>query len=137
MGILADGLPLGYLAPGTLDQFFKTGQDKAFHWMVASALNLIRYFCALVTLLLPGLYIAMVTFHPEAIPPKLAVSIVAAKQQVPFSTIFEVLIMLLSFEVLQEAGLRLPGPIGSTVSILAAWWWATPQWKHTSFPRRC
>ena len=118
VGILADGLPLGYLAPGTLDQFFKTGQDKAFHWMVASALNLIRYFCALVTLLLPGLYIAMVTFHPEAIPPKLAVSIVAAKQQVPFSTIFEVLIMLLSFEVLQEAGLRLPGPIGSTVSIL-------------------
>ena len=78
VGILADGLPLGYLAPGTLDQFFKTGQDKAFHWMVASALNLIRYFCALVTLLLPGLYIAMVTFHPEAIPPKLAVSIVAA-----------------------------------------------------------
>jgi len=118
VGILADGIPLGYLAPGTLDQFFKTGQDKAFHWMVASALNLIRYFCALVTLLLPGLYIAMVTFHPEAIPPKLAASIVAAKQQVPFSTIFEVLIMLLSFEVLQEAGLRLPGPIGSTVSIL-------------------
>ncbi len=118
VGILADGLPLGYLAPGTLDQFFKTGQDRAFHWMVATALNLIRYFCALVTLLLPGLYIAMVTFHPEAIPPKLALSIVAAKQQVPFSTIFEVLIMLLSFEVLQEAGLRLPGPIGSTVSIL-------------------
>ena len=118
MGLLCDGIPLGWVAPGTADQFFKTGQDRAYHWMAASALRLIRYFCAAVTLLLPGLYIALVTYHPEAIPGKLALSIVAAKQEVPFSTIFEVLIMLLSFEVIQEAGLRLPGPIGSTVSIL-------------------
>ncbi len=118
VGLLCDGIPLGWLLPGTLDQFFKTGQDRAYHWMVASALSLVRYFCALVTLTLPGLYIALVTFHPEAIPSKLALSIVAAKQEVPFSTIFEVLIMLLAFEVIQEAGLRLPGPIGATVSIL-------------------
>ncbi|MCI8421948.1 MAG: spore germination protein [Lawsonibacter sp.] len=118
VGLLCDGIPLGWLAPGTIDQFFKTGQDRAYHWMVASALSLIRYLCALITLLLPGLYIALVTFHPEAIPVKLALSIVAAKQEVPFSTIFEVLIMLLAFEVIQEAGLRLPGPIGATVSIL-------------------
>ena len=118
VGLLCDGLPLGWLAPGTVDQFFKTGQDRAYHWLAASALSLIRYFCALLTLLVPGLYIALVTFHPEAIPVKLALSIVAAKQEVPFSTIFEVLIMLLAFEVIQEAGLRLPGPIGATVSIL-------------------
>ena len=118
VGLIADGIPLGWLVPGTLDQFFKTGQDRAYHWLVASALRLVRYFCALVTLLLPGLYIAVVTFHPEAIPVKLALSIAAAKQEVPFSTIFEVLIMLLAFEVIQEAGLRLPGPIGATVSIL-------------------
>jgi hypothetical protein len=86
--------------------------------MVASMLSLVRYFCMGVTLLLPGLYIALVTFHPEAIPAKLAASIAAAKQDVPFSTVFEVLIMLVSFEVLQEAGLRLPAPIGATVSIL-------------------
>ena len=118
VALFADGIPLGWMVPGTIDQFFKTGQDRAYHWMVASALNLVRYFCALITLLLPGLYIALVTFHPEAIPPKLALSIVAAKQEVPFSTIFEVLTMLLAFEVIQEAGLRLPGPIGATVSIL-------------------
>jgi len=118
VGLFADGIPLGWLVPGTVDQFFKTGQDRAYHWLVASALSLIRYFCALATLLIPGLYIALVTFHPEAIPPKLALSIAAAKQEVPFSTIFEVLIMLLAFEVIQEAGLRLPGPIGATVSIL-------------------
>ena len=118
VALMADGLPLAWLVPGTIDQFFKTGQDRAYHWLAASALSLIRYFCAALTLLLPGLYIALVTFHPEAIPPKLALSIVAAKQEVPFSTVFEVLIMLLAFEVIQEAGLRLPGPIGATVSIL-------------------
>ncbi len=132
VAIFADGIPLGWLVPGTIDQFFKTGQDRAYHWMVASALSLVRYFCALITLLLPGLYIALVTFHPEAIPPKLALSIVAAKQEVPFSTIFEVLIMLLAFEVIQEAGLRLPGPSGPLSPFWAAWWWATPRWRPTS-----
>ncbi len=118
VGLLAEGLPLGYLLPGTLEQFFRTGQDKSFNWMVSSFLMGLRYLCMIVTLLLPALYIALVTFHPEAIPVELALSIVAAKQLVPFSTIFEVLILLLAFEVLQEAGLRLPAAIGSTVSIL-------------------
>ncbi len=118
VGILAEGLPLGYLVPGTLDQFFRTGQDKSFHWMMSSALMALRYFSMIITLILPALYIALVTFHPEAIPVQLALSIVAAKQEVPFTTIFEVLILLLAFEVLQEAGLRLPNAIGSTVSIL-------------------
>jgi len=118
VGIFADGIPLGWLAPGTIDQFFTTGQDHAYHYMVASALRLVRYGCAALSVLLPALYIAVVTYHPEAIPARLALSIVSAKQDVPFSTVFEVLILLLAFEVIQEAGLRLPGPIGSTVSIL-------------------
>lgn len=118
VGLLAEGLPLGYLLPGTLEQFFRTGQDKSFHWMVSSCLMALRYLCMVITLILPALYIALVTFHPETIPVQLALSIVSAKQEVPFSTIFEVLIMLLAFEVLQEAGLRLPSAIGSTVSIL-------------------
>ena len=118
VGLLCDGLPFGYLLPGTMDQFFRTSQDRAFNWMTASMLLLLRYFCMAATLLIPGLYIALVTFHPEAIPVKLALSIVAAKQEVPFSTVFEVLIMLAAFELLQVAGLRLPSPIGATVSIL-------------------
>lgn len=118
VGLLAEGLPLGYLLPGTLEQFFRTGQDKSYHWMVSSALMALRYLCMVVTLLVPGLYIALATFHPEAIPVELALSIAAAKQEVPFSTVTEVLILLLAFEVLQEAGLRLPAPIGATVSIL-------------------
>jgi len=118
VGVLCEGLPMGWLTPGTAELFFQTGQDRAYHWLAASFFSLLRYLCAGVTVVLPGLYIALVTFHPEAIPVKLAWSIAAAKQEVPFSTALEVLLMLLAFEVIQEAGLRLPGPIGATVSIL-------------------
>ena len=118
VGVLCEGQSVGWLAPGTLGLFFQTEQDRTSNWMLATMLRLLRYFCMFVTLLLPALYVAVVTFHPETLPVKLAESIAAAKQEVPFSAVFEVLIMLVAFEVLQEAGLRLPGPIGQTVSIL-------------------
>ena len=118
VGLLIEGIPLGYLAPAVLGDFIKAPQDKSENWVVASVLTVLRWLCLLVTLYLPGLYVAMVTFHPEMIPTRLALSIIAAKRDVPFSTVFEVLLMLLAFEVLQEAGLRLPKSIGQTVSIL-------------------
>lgn len=118
VGVIVDGIPLGYLMPGTVGQFFKTGQDRAQNWVAASCLSVLRYLCMLGSLFLPGVYVAAVNFHPEMIPAKLAWSIAEAKIDVPFSTVFEVIILLLAFEVVQEAGLRLPGPIGQTVSIL-------------------
>ena len=118
VGILIDGIPLGYLAPAVLGNFLQAPQDKSSNWLLATALTVLRYFCMLTTLLLPALYIAMVTFHQEMIPTRLALSIIAAKRDVPFVTVFEVLIMLLAFEILQEAGLRLPQSIGQTVSII-------------------
>ena len=118
VGVIVDGIPLGYLLPGTLGQFFKTGQDRSQNWVAASFLSVLRYLCMLGSLFLPALYVAAVNFHPEMIPARLAWSISEAKTDVPFSTVFEVLIMLLAFEAVQEAGLRLPGPIGQTASIL-------------------
>lgn len=118
VGMLCEGLPLGYLAPGVLGDFLRAPQDRAENWMVASLLTALRWVCLLVTLFLPGVYVAMVNFHPEMIPTRLALSIMAARQDVPFSALFETLLLLASFEVLQEAGLRLPQPIGQTVSIL-------------------
>lgn len=118
VGVLVDGIPMGWLFPATLDSFFRTGQDSSSGWAVASALAVLRYLCALLTLFLPGLYVAAVLFHPELIPVKLTLSIIAARVDVPFSTLTEVIVMLLAFEVLQEAGLRLPSSIGQTVSIL-------------------
>ena len=118
VGVLVDGIPMGWLFPATLDSFFRTGQDSSSGWALASVLTVLRYLCLLITLFLPGLYVAAVLFHPELIPVKLAQSIISAKANVPFSTLTEVLIMLLAFEILQEAGLRLPASIGQTVSIL-------------------
>lgn len=118
VGVLVDGIPMGWLFPATLDSFFRTGQDRSSGWLLASALAVLRYLCMLITLFLPGLYTAAVLFHPALIPVKLALSIIAAKADVPFSTLTEVLLMLVAFEILQEAGLRLPSSIGQTVSIL-------------------
>ena len=118
VGVIVDGIPMGWLFPATLDSFFRTGQDRSTSWAVAGALSVLRYVCMLITLFLPGLYAAAVLFDPELIPVKLSLSIIAAKADVPFSTLTEILVMLLAFEVLQEAGLRLPSSIGQTVSIL-------------------
>lgn len=118
VGVLADGMPMGWLLPGTVDSFFRTGQDKSRNWMVSSVLSVLRYLCVLTTLFLPALYVAAAVWQPELIPLRLARSIIAARAAVPFSTVTEVLLMLASFEVLQEAGLRLPSSIGQTVSIL-------------------
>ncbi len=118
VGVLIDGIPLGGLLPGNLALFLETPQDREYHWLMAAALVLLRYGCLLLTLTLPGFYIAAASFHFEMLPTKLAMSIIASKQDVPFSTVFEVLVLLLSFEILQEAGLRLPKTIGQTVSII-------------------
>lgn len=118
VGLLCDGQPLGWLLPGTVSLFFRTEQDRAQHWLVATALRALRLGCMAATVLLPALYTAVVTFHPEVLPLKLALSIARAKREVPFPTGLEVMILLLCFEILQEAGLRLPGPFGQTVSIL-------------------
>lgn len=118
VGILAEGLPLGYVLPGTMGQFFKSNEDRSKNWMESSFLRVLRYVCMMIALFLPALYVAAVTFHPEMLPASLAWSIVEAKMDVPFSTLFEVLILLISFEIVQEAGLRLPPAIGTTVSIL-------------------
>ena len=118
VGLLIDGIPLGYLTPAVLGNFLQAPQDKSSGWLMATALTLLRYGCMLLTLFLPALYVAMVTFHQEMIPTRLALSIIAAKQDVPFRSAFEAVVLLLAFEILQEAGLRLPQSIGQTVSII-------------------
>lgn len=119
-GLLVDGLPIGYLVPGTFTQFFKVPEDSAHHIAVSTILTTLRYLSLFVTLLLPALYVAVSMFHQEMLPTKLMQSIIDAKQSVPFPTALEVLAMLIAFELLQEAGLRLPSPIGQTISIIGA-----------------
>ncbi len=118
IGMFVDGLPFGYLIPGTMGQLMRASEDKSKNWMEVSFLRVLRFLCLFIALLLPALYVASVNFHPEMLPTALAMSIAEARNNVPFSTVFEVLLLLLAFEALQEAGLRLPPAIGTTVSIL-------------------
>lgn len=120
VGVLIDGLPMGIVIPGVLNQFLQAPEDYAQNYLVSSIIRLMRYFLMFLTLLLPGFYVSVVTFHQEMIPTDLALSIASSKQGVPFPSFVEVLLMLIAFEILLEAGLRLPKNIGDAVSIVGA-----------------
>lgn len=120
VGILIDGLPTAFIVPAVINQFLQAPEDYSRNYFVASMINLIRYLSLAVTLLLPGFYISVSTFHQEMIPTELALSIIASEEGVPFPTAIEVIIMFVAFEVLLEAGLRMPKPIGQAVSIVGA-----------------
>lgn len=120
VGIIIDGLPMGYLLPVTLSQFIKVPEDTAYHFAIASFMTTLRYLGIITAIMLPALYVAIAMYHQEIIPSSLLISIIDSKQDVPFSTFFEVLSMLIVFELLQEAGLRLPDSVGQTVSIIGA-----------------
>ena len=120
VGLLIDGLPIGLVAPVTLAEFMKVSGDLSSNYLVSTALTVLRYGALLLSLLLPAVYVAVALYHQEMLPTRLLLSVIEAKRDVPFSTALEVLGMLISFELLQEAGLYLPNPIGDTVSIIGA-----------------
>ena len=118
VGLLVDGIPLGYLAPVNLGYFMESPEDRSRDFISASCIRILRYGALLVSLLLPAVYIAMATFHQEMIPLPLLRSVIESKQSVPFSTVWEVLGLLIAFELLQESGVHLPQAIGQSVSII-------------------
>lgn len=118
VGLLVDGLPLGYLAPADLGYLLDSQEDRARDFLSASCIRTVRYAAFIVGLLLPGIYIAMATFHQEMLPLPLLRAIIESKESVPFSTTLEVLSLLIAFELLQESGIHLPQAIGQSVSII-------------------
>lgn len=118
VGLLIDGLPLGYLAPADLMYLMESPEDRGRDFVGASAVRILRYLALLTGLLLPGIYIALATFHQAVIPLPLLRSIIESKQSVPFSTTAEVLGLLIAFELLQESGIHLPQAIGQSVSVI-------------------
>ena len=95
-------------------------EDKNQHFLIASGLRLLRWAALALSLIFPALFVAVAMYHQEMIPTRLLQSMIAAKQDVPFSVVVEVLTMLAAFELLMEAGIRLPDPVGDTVSIIGA-----------------
>lgn len=120
VGLLVDGIPIGLVLPVSFAEFMRVTGDSSLHFTVATALTLLRWAALLLSLLTPALYVAVALYHPEMIPTRLLLSIIEAEQDVPFSAALEILGMLFAFGLLQEAGLRLPNPVGDTVSIIGA-----------------
>ena len=118
VGLLVDGLPQGYLLPVDLGYLMTSPEDEGVDYVSASFIRILRYGALLLSLLLPGVYIALASFHQQMIPLPLLEAIIESKQSVPFSTAVEVIALLLAFELLQEAGIHLPQSIGQSVSII-------------------
>jgi len=118
IALVVDGIPFVYLLPCQLVMLMQSPEDYANHFFVGSALRVLRYISMIITLFLPAFYIAATTYQNQMLPVKLALSTQAAKQNVPFSSASEVLGLLVAFEILIEAGLRLPKTVGTAMSIL-------------------
>lgn len=120
VAILVDGTPYVLTAPALFIEFVQASEDYYHNFFISSLMRLIRYIALLLTLLVPGIFIALTTFHQEVIPTALLISIAAQREGSPFPVYFEVLIMELTFEILREAGIRMPRAIGPAVSIVGA-----------------
>ena len=118
VGLLVDGLPLGYLAPTDIGYLMESPEDRSRDYISASCIRILRYGALLLSLLLPAVYIAMVMFHQEWLPPKLLDTILNTEQPRPFTTAAEVLGLLVAYELLQESGIHLPQAIGQSVSTI-------------------
>ncbi|GKX28544.1 spore germination protein [Vallitalea longa] len=118
VAIVVDNTPFVLLLPTTMNCFFQSSEDYYQRWYVMSFVRVLRYCAAFLSFAIPGFYLALTTFHPAMIPTSLTFSIAAAREGVPFPALIEVLIMELAFELLREAGVRLPTPIGNTIGIV-------------------
>ncbi|WDV94016.1 spore germination protein [Brevibacillus parabrevis] len=118
VAILLDGTPMVLILPVTIGLLLHSPEDYYERWIVGTLARLLRYLAAFFAVFSPSLYIALVTFHPGLIPSDLAFSIAATRDGVPFPAFIESIMMITTMELLQEAGLRLPKPIGQTVGIV-------------------
>jgi spore germination protein KA len=118
--ILVNGSPYCLIAPGTLVDFITSPEDLNLKFQFSNLLKIVRIFAVVLSLLLPGIYVAITNFHQELIPTELLFAIVASRENVPLPIIFEILIMEFSFELIREASVRVPTPIGPTLGIVGA-----------------
>lgn len=116
--VIADNSPVALILPADVNSFLKTSDDYYNRFQMATFARFIRYAAVFFALTLPGLYLAVTNFHTQILPTPLLLSFWEARSGVPFPAALEVLLMELSFELLREAGVRLPGAMGNTIGIV-------------------
>ncbi|MFZ7133424.1 MAG: spore germination protein [Eubacteriales bacterium] len=120
IGIMVDGIPNGMIVPTTINDFFQTTDDYSNNYIITSFYRLMRYVLTGIALLLCGYFICITTFHQQLLPAQLSVSIITSREGVPFPIFFEVIILVLAFQALIEAGTRISSSIGSMVTLVGA-----------------
>jgi spore germination protein KA len=118
--LLKDNSPFSLVLPATFWSFFHTPEDQYQRWAYGNFLRIIRFLALMVALFTPAIYIAVTNFHVETIPTDLLLAMAATRERVPLPVILEILLMEASFEILREAGIRIPTPIGPTIGIVGA-----------------
>ncbi|WP_179876784.1 spore germination protein [Bacillus wiedmannii] len=120
VAIVVDGTPFVLLAPALFVQFLQSNEDYYQAAFIATCTRFLRYISFFFSMLMPGIFIALTCYHQEIIPSSLLISLASQRGGVPFPPVIEVILMEITFEILREAGIRLPRSIGSAVSIVGA-----------------
>lgn len=120
VAILVDGTPFALIVPTVFFQFFQSVEDYYHRFDIGIAIRFLRYLAFFISLFGPSVYIAAITFHQELIPTPLLISLVFQREGVPFPALIEALLMEGSFEIMREAGVRMPRAVGQAVSIVGA-----------------
>lgn len=118
--LVINGNPYALILPAVITDFLSSPEDTNLKVLFANFLKVLRVMAYFITLLGPGLFVAVTGFHQELLPTELLFSILASREYVPFPIIFELLLMEFSFELIRESGLRVPAPIGGTLGIVGA-----------------
>lgn len=117
--VLTDGSPAALGAPSTVWHQLHTPDDTSMRWQYGTFLRLIRLLGIAVHVLLPGIYLALLRFHPELFSPMLLTSVYESGSRVPIPVYLEALLMTLAFDLIGEAGLRAPGSMGNALGIVS------------------
>jgi len=118
--IMVDGSPMALILPISFPEYMISSEDYYIHFIPASLFRMLRFIAFVMALLLPSLYVAIISYHHEMIPTPLLLTIAATRQGIPFPAFIEALLLEATFELLREAGLRLPRAVGPAVSIVGA-----------------
>ena len=116
--VLCDNSPEALILPSAFNGFMESSEDWYHHFEMASFLRALRYLALICATLLPGLYLAVVRFHTQILPANLILSFAEAREGVPFSSVAELVFLELSFELIREAGVRVPGALGNAIGIV-------------------
>ena len=116
--ILCDNSPEALILPGNFNSFMESSEDWYHRFEMASFLRILRYLAVIMATILPGLYLAVIRFHTQILPSSLILSFAEAREGVPFSSVVELIFLELAFELIREAGVRVPGSLGNAIGIV-------------------